>query len=356
MIPTQPYLSPGYFSFKRNKIKTCIYRDFYLSWEDALWDLLKVHDVKTGSIIAVPEFFCWDVVNNMKSHGLDVIAYPVDKNLGTDGAILKKIIKKYGPKIVVVFNAVGIKNNLLASDKGWIKDLKSDCVLIEDSVHRIVETDQIVFLKNNHYIIDSLRKVVPLQGSFMYYKKKKVRLYRRFSIKTFFYKISVLYWWISMQLFLLIGRNRWAEKSMLTGYDIIGDNIEGATGILFMKELSLWLDIKKIKNIKRKQVEFYKKHLKTAFKSRFISPIPFKKNDEKELIGFPLRLDIKCAREFLNHVRNHELLLRFELNDSVWSKKYKIVYLPLGPNVNEEMMNQIVNLISLFFGAFKKSF
>jgi len=41
------------------------------------------------------------------------------------------------------------------------------------------------------------------------------------------------------------------------------------------------------------------------------------------------------------------LLLDFELNDSKWSKKQKIIYLPLGPYLTKDNLSEIADKLIL---------
>lgn len=169
IISPQPIHLQRYLSRKKRITLPKVKRLFYLSWEDALWDLLKKKHVPVGSVILVPEFFCGDVEDNMRAHGYTVQYYPVSKKLQTAEIDIAQAIRRWQPSTVIVFHALGIQNSLLCNGSiSWLGALSQECILIEDCVHRVIDPSRIHFVRRNHFMLDSLRKVVPIQGSFLY--------------------------------------------------------------------------------------------------------------------------------------------------------------------------------------------
>ncbi|HNS65574.1 MAG TPA: hypothetical protein PKJ26_03700, partial [Candidatus Woesebacteria bacterium] len=143
MFTLQPIKLWRYLSLHRLVIPPTLRRYFYVSWEDALWDLLRNFQVPRNSVCLVPEFFCMDVVKNMEEHGLQCIFYPVDLQLQTSSTIFSDRLRTHKPKVVVILHVAGITNQLLSQSNIWLKYLPTDALLIEDCVHRLVDPQQI---------------------------------------------------------------------------------------------------------------------------------------------------------------------------------------------------------------------
>ena len=361
MFPIQPPLIPAYFNFfkKQSLLSQGIHKSFFLSWEDALWHLLKIHSVEKNSKILVPEFFCGDVIENMKAHGLQQVTYLVDKYLQPNEEDFIKKLKKEKPDIIIVFHAVGITNQLLQNTNVWLKFIQKEAILIEDSVHRVIDPQKIIFITENHYIIDSLRKVVPIQGSWAYSQSKIPKIVVVTNLQTIWYRSQVFFWWILMQFCLIIVNysknklvkkwgNTLAEIAMKLGYDVIGDHKLPSCGNFGMAWLSSKLDIEKIYVVKEKQALLYSRLLKSELKKPYLFPIPFGDSDNRHLRGFPLGIELKFADSFLQYIRKNNILVRFELNDSDWSKKQKIVYLPMGIHITKNNIERVCAIISRY--------
>ena len=362
MLPIQPPLIPAFFCFDKKQPSAStaeFYKSFFLSWEDALWHLLKVYSIQNNSKVLVPELFCGDVVDNMRAHGLQRLTYAIDKYLQPNQADFIKKLQIEKPEIVVVFHAVGITNPLLKNSKKWLSYLPQNSLLIEDCVHRVINPQTLKFIAKNHYIIDSLRKVVPVQGSRVYSQQPVPKTTITTDARTAWYRLQVFFWWAVMQLFLVfvyysksqeiqkIG-NKLAEFAMKKGYDVIGDNKQSSCGIVGMHWLSEKIDEQKIYENKIKQFQLYQRLLQPISISKHFFEIPLSKTDYSQLRGFPLGIELKKSDHFLKYVRSQNLLLRFELNDSEWSNKQKIVYLPMGLHVTNTDIEWICKVITSY--------
>jgi len=353
----KPIFLLKYLGFKKNKLPKNIGRLFYLSWEDALWDILEKKQVKKGSTALVPEFFCGDVENNIKNHGYKIAYYPVSNKLQTTNKQLTESIKNANPKVLIIFHAIGITNKSF-NKTDWLKKIDKNLILIEDCVHKIVDPKKIKFLRKNHFIIDSLRKVVPLQGSVVYAQKNDINFSEPNILQSWKYATSVTLLWAIMNFFwglTQIFRRRklsiWfankANKIMKTGYDLIGNNLLPARGFFVFNFLQQFVDAEMIRQTKIKQVDFYEKRLINLPKNIF-QKVPYNDSDKAELIAYPLVLPIDAADKILYQIQGQGLMLDFELNDSQWSKKQKIIYLPLGPHIKECDLEEIVNVFGIF--------
>ncbi len=340
MKPVQPALHPAYFSLQKQT--QLPHSQFFLSWEDALWHLLNEHEIPSGATVLVPSFFCWDVVENMAAHGLRAAVYEIEKDLQPNREHFIKLLRTERPHIVVIFHAVGITNTLFTNTEDWLRYLSKETVLIEDCVHKILEPEKISFITPNHYLLDSLRKVVPVQGNWLYSNHPVRAVSTETRMRTLWYRWQVVFWWICMQLFLVAAYycplsqlqtalNVLAEKTMLWGYDVIGDHILASPGSAGMKELSHHLSFNTIKTAKKSQVAVYNQCTEKLYTKKWFFKIPFAQSDAGELRGYPVGITARYAEECLAQLRAAGLLVRFELNDSPWSEQQKVIYLPLGP-------------------------
>jgi len=130
-----------------------------------------------------------------------------------------------------------------------------------------------------------------------------------------------------------------AKRSMKIGYDLIGDSILPAKGFFIFNFLEMFIDFEKIEEIKQKQVKFYENNI--------VTDVPYSEDDKSKLMAYPIVLPIKIANQTLKRIRDMGLLLDFELNDSKWSKKHKIIYLPLGPHISNANLQEIIEKVSL---------
>lgn len=354
MYSLQPTFWWRYLRWQSVSVPVNLRRLFYLSWEDALWDILVKKNVDSGSTILVPEFFCGDVEQNMRDHGYKVAYYPVSAQLTTTDKQLTSAITKHQPAVVVILHAVGI-TNALWQNLAWTSKLKPETIVIEDSVHRIVDPARIKLRSPNHLVIDSLRKVVPLQGCQVYGTAQALPFAPPPLWQSAVYAAQVTLWWLVMdglwsmtQLVagtrLAVQLARVSESAMLAGYDVIGDQPLSAAGWPVFSFLSRHINTPRIEHAKQKQVELYESLLQN-FPQEIGSALPYEPDDRGLLRHWPLRLELATAPQFLARLREQGLMVRFELNDSVWSRSHKIIYLPLGLHLAPSHIEHICQLV-----------
>lgn len=356
MTPIQPTGWQHYLKWQANDIPQHLNHYFYMSWEDALWDLLLHFQIPPKSTISVPAFFCGDVVENMNAHGLQVRYYPVDRNFHTDPELFARVLKSDQPNIVVILHAVGMTNQLFTHSNKWLTALSPDTLLVEDSVHRVVNPQNIQLLTPRHVVMDSLRKVAPLPGCNLFTHTSQV-MAQTSIMKTITYQLQLIGWWLVFQWCLQLSTisfswwqafwNRAAEHAMLRGYDVIGDSQLAGSGWWMFKQLSRHLDYDKIQRAKQTQVARYQKLLAPVWSSDKLFEITFSDEDASLLRGYPVGLTIKTANQVLKKLRENGLLVRFELNDSQWATRQKVIYLPLGPHLSLDQIEEVARLLIL---------
>lgn len=324
---------------------------FYLSWEDALWDLCSKMKVGHNSLILTPAWYCVDVEQNMKNHGYRVKNYAVDLNLQPNKASLLSALKKYKPKVVILHHPLGITNHLI-KDQKFLKKITNNHITIEDSVHNIIDNCKIKITSPNHYIIDSLRKTVPLQGSSLYGKESSLNFKSPLYLQSWMYRLGVTTLWCVMNLFwgltMLTHRRlpaQLAQRIMQWGYDLIGNSTLPTSGSPVFSKLQKHLDINRIENIKSSQIITYQKHL-TKLNIPLISRIKYSIADIPKLMGYPLRIHKSIAQELLLNLKQRGLILRYELAVNNWDSDYHVLCLPIGPYLNNADIKRISNIFS----------
>lgn len=150
MLAIQPPFITDYFERgQTSELPQHLHRSFYLSWEDALWHLLRVYKMKSGSTALIPEFYCGNVIEHMQEHGLIVETYPVNEKLQTPVKDFVTALKQGSPDIVIIFHAVGITNPLTLQAQEWLTTMGKDAILIEDCVHNIIDPQKARFLTSD---------------------------------------------------------------------------------------------------------------------------------------------------------------------------------------------------------------
>lgn len=337
MISPNPIKLYKYLGFKLNKVPSGLSRLFYLSFEDVLWDILVRKKVKKGATIMTPEFYCGDVEVNMANHGYKVVHYPVSKYFKINVRKLLPLVQKIKPDVLVIFHAFGITNNFFENDK-WLKYLPEKTILVEDSVHKIIEPEKIRIKRKNHIVIDSLRKVIPLQGSVVYGKKTFLNFNTDYANYPWRYSLKVMFLWLIMQFHLNRGGVALAHQYMMRGYDLIGDSQTGAPGLPVFDLAQKMIDYGKVKSRKAEQVLIYEKNL-SKFRERF-----YRVEDRREMISFPLVFTPENGRKFLSHLRRKGILVRYQLDDCRWSRSRKAIGLPLGMHLKNSDIELIAKI------------
>lgn len=353
MYTIQPTRLLQYLTWKRQQLPKTYNRTFFTSWEDALWEILRQKQILTGTVL-VPDFFCLDVIENMRAHGLQCEYYQLDKNLQPVTTDFLEQLKKYQPHIVVLFHAVGIQNNLLTSFTSWQKFLPKNTLLVEDCVHRVLSLSNVKVLHSNHIVIDSLRKVVPLMGAQCITHRSLALQPTPPTTTDSLYRVRLLWLWILFQLYLSLASyskswktaaywNTQAEAAMSKGYDLIGDNYTGVAGLAIFAWLSQYLAVDRIAAAKTWQVAVYESQLTDTLQQGWIRTIS--PTEPGSLRGYPLIVNNTAAKTFLATLRKKGLLVRYELAGCPWSNRQKILYLPLGPHLNSKDILSICKII-----------
>lgn len=357
----QPYNIFAYLQKEKQIWPAGIVREVYLSWEDALWDLLPRLGYKKNSLILVPSFYCTDVVENMVSHGYRVEFYQVGKDLVANEEEVRKLFDVLQPDVVINFSPEGMGFTLPFS---VARSLHIRTLLITDMVHRIPQPSGEFFPENNrHLILNSYRKVTPFTGAVAIYTRNARE--RAKSTYPFSYFIRAFWLWHQYLLQLwfskLLSSTRLAivaEKTLKKHNDLIGDSFMPASLWNVFFQLYDRIAVKKIEEMKIAQsIEYYDKLSRVIENKKQVwlgvHDYSVLDDDGQQLVpcysnfrGFPLIMTSKFAEKFLERVRQKGFLAVVQLGDCEWSKKYKLILLPLGPEVSRTQQEKLSRIVS----------
>jgi hypothetical protein len=349
MITYYPSNLLPYLSLKLNPLPSYLSSLYYLSWEDALWDLLPQLGVEPGATILLPNFYCIDVIVNIKQHGYQVSLYPLDKNFQISEQTFLSIYKHLKPAVVIIFHALGITSQLM-TNQSLIQQICKDSILIEDQVHRIINPQRLHLHHPHHLIMDSLRKNLPLPGSFVYLTPLTASRIKspRFTHPLYVFRVAIYY--LLYQLTLILGQllhNRsliaYADNQIMTSHDnLVGDSQRGNRGLPLISRLHSYLNHSKISHSKLKQVNLYRQLLSELTHPALTIP-SIDQADLSQLHAYPFIVST-IFQAPLDLQLNH-LNVWPKFPDSPWSESKLVYCLPLGMHVSEQDQHQIVSAL-----------
>jgi hypothetical protein len=351
----QPFLLP-FLHRKKYTIPAGIVQKHFLSFEDAFWMVLLSKNIPKNSVVLVPDFYCMDVVENIRLHGYMPVFYKLDDHFQITKQDLDKEIKKYNPNVIILFHACGITNKIL-TDREYIQQLCKNSLVIEDSVHRLINPSTTTIFDSNHIIIDSMRKVSPLSGSFMYSKGVVVipDSLKRHIEYSYILRAHLLY--ILFRIVFVVGvlcnsydLISYAHKRLLKDHDdLIGDSVYGYSGRVYTNMLHKFIDFSRIEKLKEKQIALYKKQLAPLYeKKSYWYEVVIQKEDTKCLHVYPLGLrDTSKVMQIEKALNDSRMPVWFKYPDSPWSRSRAVLFLPLGFHVSNNDILRVCSLLIL---------
>jgi hypothetical protein len=341
----QPFLLP-FLGSKKSKLSDGLKRYYYHSFEDALWDLFINKHIPKGAVILIPDFYCMDVVGNIQTHGYIPVFYPVDAHFQIAPRKLNAYIESHHPSVVILFHACGIANRTLTPS--WITTHKNT-LIVEDCVHRLVNPAGVNIMSDNHFVIDSLRKVSPLPGSFLYGTQKGL-LFSQSNARCAYYILSSFFWYVLFRTVLCISAilnwphgSIWAHETLLKRHDdIIGDNSVPAAGLPQIGSLTQWFAYKKISKHKTNQVALYR--TLTATLPRLFYPIHIPEDDFGGLHVYPVGME-RIPPDFIKQLHRLGIVIWCKFEDAPWSKRTHVLFLPLGFHISDKEIRDTIRAI-----------
>ena len=300
----------------------------------------------------MPNFYCLDVVKNIREHGYRVELYPLDNNFQIAPKRFMKLYRDMCPSVVILFAASGITSNL-SENKAVIKKMTEHSLIISDYVHRIIDPQQVTFLSRRHIVIDSIRKNTPLPGSFVYLTQDLAQELEAPSLRTIPYVLLVSLRYLYYRTLLSIAAHlhntslvTYADVVALKAHDdLVGDSQLGNAGLPWVPHIHRHLNLKKIKRTKKSQVKTY-----LTLLNPLLSRIPgmevpaIKESDLGELRALPLIATGKLAKKVERALTPLNVWAIFP--DSPWSLNKRVFFLPLGFHIKPDDQRTIVDSLA----------
>lgn len=347
MISYYPLLLLPHLTRKKSVYRGPLRELFFQSWEDALWYLIDCGIIKRGNIL-IPDFYCLDVVGNMRSHGLTPLFYPLDSNLQPMRDEFAALLKSCTPSCVIIFHAAGITSDLAWNSK-WREALSPNTRVIHDFVHRLERPGVSGPHQSGDIVIDSLRKNLPLPGSHLYLPES-VGYIPAPSVADPHYIISARIRYGGYRLCLTLGHFlksgyliRLGHKNILAGHDrVIGDSRHGCTGPKAAHILSQYVAWDRIADVKRRQEKKYRYLLAPFIEGSSMLTIP-PSSPEDILHALPVVVQGLHGQRLITKLEKLNVWTKFP--DSPWSRNRKVIFLPLGLHITTDDQIRIVEII-----------
>ena len=301
-----------------------------------------------GSVILIPDFYCMDVVINIKNHGFNPVYYPMDDNFQVELPILNAHISAYTPAAIILFDACGIPCLRMSEMKKLTRN-NPNIIFIQDAVHRLIEPNKVRLVAHNHYLIDSLRKVSPLPGSNIYWKTGSQTISPDTNRNEWCYRLSVHVWYVFFRVLLttatLMRIPRLIlyahEKTLKSHDDIVGDSTGGYAGNPLTPHILTHSHFAKVQKHKRHQVELYEKLLRNVCQNNFQwFPVTIPDKAKQELHVYPLGFrhngDMEQLKKIENLLHRQHILVWFKFPEAPWSDKRSVLFLPLGFHIRNK--------------------
>ena len=364
----QPFLWP-FLHRQRSLVSGDVKQSYWLSFEDALWELLPQRGIAQGSLVLVPDFYCIDVVENIQAHGYRTEFYELDDQFQMQEQAFKARVLELQPAVVILFHAAGIQCQLVTQSAiEWLG--QKGCLVIEDCVHRLVNPSSVQIFGTHHLVMDSLRKVSPLPGSMIYELKGNARAnqktqhravaWHQLSIQAdlveFLYQYQALFifgFFQVVQMLAIMTQSVWlmqyAHQVILKKHDnLVGDSKRGYYGWDMWKWLHSFIHFDKFEKLKQQQVRYYTALLGQALHQHdeHFYQIKIAQLDEPKLHVYPLGLRRPMPTHHLHWLHQHGVVVWPKFSDSPWAKNRGVLFLPLGFHVSDADIQKAVSVVS----------
>lgn len=349
----QPFLLP-FLRRTPYRLPQGIRQTYFISFEDALWVLLRTKNIPKNAPIFIPDFYCMDVVDNIRSHGYKPMLYHIDRNFRCHPKSLTIQLSKVRSGVVIIFHACGIPSMKLR-DLTKLMQSFPHILFIEDTVQKLIDPEQVKIIHTNHVVIDSLRKVSPLPGSFLYQNVRDVCVTPDPRLREFGYVLGSIVLFILFRALFTGGMFihsaaliRFAHTYILKRHDnLIGDSIGGYRGLGVITFLHRFINFQKIQRLKSDQVSLYLRLLSPLLKSSVEWSVPtITKRMYGNLHVFPIILSGEAVRnyqEIETFLYEQGIVAWFKFPDAPWSNNRMVLFLPLGFHMTKSKIMYIAN-------------
>lgn len=213
-------------------------------------------------------------------------------------------------------------------------------MIIEDSVHRLVNPIKINLLNDRHFIIDSLRKVSPLPGSRLFgrldFPQTRQTIFNLYFLQSIFY--FLLFRFILVTGFITNSSRltAWSHEHLLKIHDdIVGDSLIPQPGLPVFEPFINHLDYAKVLRRKISQVKLYDQILAPLFRHKLFYRVSIPESDYGQLHVYPLGLTSVPTDKLITYLHAKGIPVWSKFPDSPWSQNQGVLFLPLGFHVSE---------------------
>jgi dTDP-4-amino-4,6-dideoxygalactose transaminase len=299
--------------------------------------------LKKEDVVLLPSYLCPSILHWFKRKGINYIFYKIKKDLSIDLDDLEFCLNKLKPKAVFFINYFGFHHSKETRD--FLTQLKLKGIkIIEDAVQMLWVKENDKFIGN--YVFNSLRKFVPIDGSFLLCEKRDLQVaspldnYLELSYKS--RMLKTLY-----QCFD-IG----TEEEFLNCFELAEKAYYDRKEIQSIDEKSLEL-IKKldIDFIKSRRVNNYK-YLCDKLKKAGIEYL-FEYNSNHEIIPLGLPIIIENRDSIRKDLRRKGIYcpVHWDIRDEEWVENFKdsyyiadkILTIPIDQRYETEDMDRLLN-------------
>lgn len=133
---------------------------FYKTGRQALRDGIKIALARKdgGNTVWLPDYFCKEAVAPLRRERLDIVFYPIGKDLCPDWDVLRQLAKRNRPDVLVLVHYFGFPSML---DEAKRFSAISGASIIEDAAHALMPAPGI---GEGNITVYSPRKLLPLPG------------------------------------------------------------------------------------------------------------------------------------------------------------------------------------------------
>ncbi|MGE5297883.1 MAG: hypothetical protein ACM3KM_01845 [Acidobacteriaceae bacterium] len=343
------------YQWRKNRFPNFARSLFFLSFADAFRALINSLDVSTR-VILVPDFYCPDTLLLFKEFG-DLRFYKTNPDLTINIDSYLESVKSLNPGLIVNYGFLGSPIN-----DSRIRTLLQglpETIIIEDCAHRILTEQDIAFVHNRHFYIDSIRKQTSILGSHLIFSADLPLPYPdgKFSA----YKIRSLLVraeqeTVNMSAYLLQSQFLYLKSEAL--FDkldaIIGTSKQPAEGGSLSKFQWSHLNLKKIKAHKASLVDAYLRGLSgIKFEGLKLPPV-----SDKCLTYFPCLVSSVFVDRLIDYLETKQIwvstlwdepvVFSGELNKELLRS---VVVLPLTQETSVEDVGRICLEMKNFFSS-----
>jgi hypothetical protein len=222
-------------------------------------------------------------------------------------------------------------------------------------VQQLLDPSTVKPMNENHFLMDSLRKVSPFYGSFLYGTKKGMQ-FRQTNKRWSWYTIQTTLLYIlfrgvlqAAHIFKKPSFAIFAHEILLKKHDTIVGDGEAHQGMPMIAWMTQWLNRENLERVKREQVKWYDHMLTPVFKKS--SPfyrIKMKRNDYGKLHVYPIGMKKKTNKELLQYLKEKDIVVFPKFTDSEWAKKRDVLFFPLGFHMDKNKIKQIAKALLLW--------